>query len=732
MKLPYLPQDYSKKEHIIILSILLLFAFTAFLLTIISTAGSTSDYVPLTNIYLGTADITHINVTKVVPQVGPILTILGTALTAPNRTLDNIFDSLKTISETPALVPLMYLLSNAQNVSQSLISLTQLAPLAISGNPATDTKDLVEISGLLKVSSNESQTLNGLKNLVVPMLQSTNTSNNKEDHTTELTLDLLADSTDPLTVANSLTVLNNLTMEEKMKMIPIFTLFGVTKNITGLIGSLETIVSKGDAISQARSELMLTTLQTMLASNPNVTMAFGTIAGLASGDDEKAAIGAIQTMLEDSNNVNTTLSSLSTLIKSNVTQAESSKTSLVALSSIIQNVKDQSKAVTTIAQLASNTDTATTTAQLSALTEMLKATEKGPETINILSQLQTSLNPNSTTFKYIPSLFTLLDASADPPVSFSSLVTLTAWAQQNPQTFIPIMGILSDALAVKMVSEDQLTEMTPTLLEYLKIPVYFQLSIFTLCKRNLEKDILECSASHAVQNLDFRQIIYDALSASEFAPYLNALNIGPNDLYLEGDLLNREHEYVPSIKAVLAMNILSIVFAFVVMINIGFLFWMKWSSKSYAWVIVIFLSSCTALFLGLSCTVLTVVLQVIKSGTYKDDFGVAFTTGVAYSAMMWCSFSLMVISSVVLLWVGITERHLRIPYLMKKNPVMVDDLENSSTEADNAIQETKHEATPGQIIRHSTDNSSDFLKNDPDEKQDAVPEIQQTNTSDSS
>ena len=731
MKLPYLPKDYSKKEHITILSFLLLFAFTAFILTIVSTAGSTSDYVPLTNIYLGTADITHINVTKVVPQIGPILTILGTALTAPNRTLDNIFDSLKKISETPALVPLMYLLSNAQNVSQSLISLTELAPLAISGNPATDTKDLVEISGLLKVSSNESQTLDGLKNLVVPMLKSVNNSN-VEDHTTELTLELLADSKDPLSVANSLSVLNNLTMEEKMKMVPIFTLFGVTKNITGLVGALETIVSKGDAISPARSELLLTTLQTMLASNPNVTVAFSTISGLASGDDEKAAIGAIKTMLEDSNNVNSTLTSLTNLIKSNVTQAESSKTSLVALSSIIQNVNNQSQAVTTIAQLASNTDTATTTAQLSALTEMLKATEQGSETINILSELQTSLNPNSTTFKYIPSLFTLLDASADPPVSFSSLVTLTAWAQQNPQTFIPIMGILNDALAVEMVSEKQLTEMTPTLLEYLKIPVYFQLSIFTLCKRNLEKDILECSASHAVQNLDFRQIIYDALSASEFAPYLNALNIGPNELYLEGDLLNREHEYVPSIKAVLAMNILSIVFAFVVMINIGFLFWMKWSSKSYAWVIVIFLSSCTALFLGLSCTVLTVVLQVIKSGTYKDKFGVVFTTGVAYSAMMWCSFALMVISSVVLLWVGFTERHLRIPYLMKKKPAAVEDIESSSTEADNAIQENKHEATPGQIIRHSSENSSDFLKNDTDEKQDAVPEIQQTNTSDSS
>ncbi|SMN18713.1 similar to Saccharomyces cerevisiae YLR413W Putative protein of unknown function [Maudiozyma saulgeensis] len=728
MKLPYLPNDYSKKEHVILLTILLLLTFTSFILTIISTTGSTSNYVPLTNIYLGTADITHINVTKVVPQIGPILLILGTALTAPNRTLDNIFDALKTISETPALTPLMYLLSNAQNVSQSVLSLTQLAPLAISGNPATDTKDLVEISGLLKISNNQSQTLDGLKNLVVPMLTSS-TNNSKEDHTTELTLELLADSKDPTLVANSLSVLNGLTMSEKMKMLPIFTLFSETNNITELVNSLGTIMETADNVSPARSQLVLTTLQTMLASNPNVTTAFSTISSLASGDDEKAAIGAIKNILEESTDVNNTLTTLNNLIKSNITQSESSKDSMVALSSIINNVSNQSKAISTISQLAANTDTVSTTAQLEALLEMLDATDQGPDTIEILASLQTSLNPNSTTFKYIPSLFTLLDASANPPVSFSSLVTLTAWAQQNPETFIPIVAILDDALKVEMVSEEQLKEMTPILLEYLEIPVYFQLSIFTLCTRNLNHDILECSASHAVQNLDFRQIIYDALSKSEFAPYLNALDIGPNELYLEGDLLEREHEYVPSIKAVLSMNILAIIFSFITMVTIAFLFWIKWSSKSYAWVIVIFLAAATALFLGLSCTVLTVVLQVIKSGTYKDNFGVVFTAGPSYNAMMWCAFSFMVISGFILLVIGLYERHLRIPYLMKKQKEQDVEVESSVSEVDSGIQEPKPEIAPGQVVRHSSENSSDFLNNDADEKQDPVPDIQQTNTS---
>lgn len=709
MKLPYLSQNYSKKEHVTIVSILLVVVFTCFILTIVSTAGSTANYKPITNIYLGNANIAHINVTKVLPQMGPVLTILGTALTAPNRTLDNIFDALRTVADTPALTPLMYLLSNAQNISLSIISLTNLAPLAISGNPITDTKELVEMSGLLKLSQNQSETLLGLKDLVQPILEDFN----PDDNTTKITLDLLSDSNDPTIVTESLYGLNQLTLSEKISMLPVFALFDQTNNITNLMLALQTIMDNSEEVSTASSETLLSTVQTMLTSNPNanITTVFNTILGLASNDYERQSIQAIELMLQDSKNVNQTLNTLSEIIANNVTESETSKEALESLTTILSNVNNTETALSTIQQLATITNNTVTNQQLLALENILDATDEDEETIKILADLQTGLNPNSTTFKYIPYLFSLLSASSNPPVTFSSLVTLTAWAQENPATFTPIISILNDALSVQMVSQAELREMTPTLLEYLEIPINYRLSIFTLCTANLENEVIECSAPRAVQNMDFRQIIYDSLINSQFAPYLRALDIQAEDLSLDGTLQHREHEYVPSIKAVLSMNILSIVFSFFVMITLGLLFWLRWSSKRIAWITVILLSMSTTLFLGLSSTVLAVVIEIIKSGTYDDDYGVIFTTGVSYAAMLWCSFGLMVIVSIILLWCGWTVRHLIMP-----SRFLDSDLEKSDG-IDSGITTLKEEVGYEENINRAlTDESSGASQNEVNEK----------------
>ena len=703
MKFPRLSTNYSKKEHITVLSLLLLVTFTSFILIIVGTAGSSSDYVPITNIYLGNADIRHINVTKVIPQLGPVLAILGTALTAPNRTLDNIFQALRTVADTPALTPLMYLLSNAENITGSLHSLTELAPLALSGDPISDTQELIAIASLLRISDNGTATLMGLKELVEPMLAMA--SANSTDNSTAQTMELLQSSSDPETVAKSLAQLNGLSMQEKMQMLPVFTLFGQTNNASAVISSLGAIMQNAAEVDALRSQLLLTTLQTMLTNNQNVSQVVGSVGSLASTDPEKASVAAIGELLNASTNINGTLSALAQLVASNVTQSETAGHSLTALSDILSSVNNTSKAVDTVGKLAANTNTNVTSQQLDGLQMMLGATDQDTQTVKILAQLQSNLNPNSTTYPYIPSLFNLLAASKNPPVTFSSLVTLTSWAQQNPTTFLPIMAILNDAMKVEMISPESLLEMTPTLLEYLEIPVNFHLSIFTLCKADINNKVLRCSASHAVQNMDFRDIIYTALMESQFQPYLKALDIGADDLYLEGKLLNREHEYVPAIKAVLAVNILAIVFAFITMINIGFLCWMKWSSKGYAWCLAIGLASATALFSGLGTTVLTVVLQIIKSGTYDDQYGVVFTTGTTYAAMTWCAFAFLVIVCFALLWCGWNERHLIFP-LGRRNST--SDVEKGSDSDDSSVlhHSDARAVTPGNVVRHSSNETS--------------------------
>lgn len=179
----------------LILLLCSLFTFCTFIFVIIATAGSSSDYKPITNIYLGVADISKINVTKVVPQVGGILTILGSALTAPNSTLDDIFGALKQISETPALAPLLNLMSNAQNSTATVDSIISLSPLALTSTNSTN-EEMDEINSLLAGSKNVTETIAGFGTLMDSMLGSNSTSNSSSMADLQNTVfSLLADST---------------------------------------------------------------------------------------------------------------------------------------------------------------------------------------------------------------------------------------------------------------------------------------------------------------------------------------------------------------------------------------------------------------------------------------------------------------------------------------------------------------------------------------------------------
>ena len=136
----------------------------------------------------------------------------------------------------------------------------------------------------------------------------------------------------------------------------------------------------------------------------------------------------------------------------------------------------------------------------------------------------------------------------------------------NAATFSPMLKILNSAEKVTAITPEELKEITPSILEYLQIPVNYRLSIFTMCRAHLNKTMYSCSKSHAVQNMDFRSIVYDNIEGSEFKPYMDALNIGKDDLHLDGQLQDRQHMYVPAVRAALAMNLLCIIITFFLMI----------------------------------------------------------------------------------------------------------------------------------------------------------------------
>ncbi|CAL9737914.1 hypothetical protein MOSE0_M11188 [Monosporozyma servazzii] len=631
-------QPHNPKQNIFWLVAGLIFTFTVFILIIVATAGSTSNYTPINNVYLGDANIAHINVSKVIPQMKPILTILGSALTAPNQSLDNIFGALKTVSTTPALTSLLLLLANAANTTTTIKSLTNLAPLALEGDPTESTKELVGMSGLVKNSNNGNQTLKGLGELIVPTIQ--NFNDTQLMTASGQTLQLLSNSDDPLNSTQGLKVLNNMTLSEKASLLPVFSLYQSTNNVTQLNQALLAIMQSADAVPPQQAANLLDTLSTMLASstNSNLTQTFEGISRIAP-QAQQPAIRAIQALLESSSNVNSTLSTLSDMVEANITSSESAQLALPAMVSIISNSNNVTTDLNIIRSLALVRNTTATSAQLLALEEILDTSTNQKQSVSIIDTLQHGLSPNSSTIKYIPSLFTLMNASANPESTFSSLVTLTSWAQENPSTFEPIVKILSDASSVEPISETKLKEMTPILLQYLKIAIYYRLSIFTLCKGDINNDIISCNAPHAVQDLDFRNIIYDALIESDFQPYMRGLNITANDLHLDGDLLNRQHEYVPAVKSVLAMNILTIITAATVLCLIIYILFTGWRHM-WVWYTTLVCCFFVGLFSGIGATINAVMIEIIKSGTHHDDYGVVYETGSPYAGLTWTSFVL--------------------------------------------------------------------------------------------
>lgn len=641
--------DFGRDTFWLIIAII--FIFTTFILVIVATAGSTSNYTPINNVYLGDADIAHINVSKVIPQMKPILTILGSALTAPNQTLSNIFGALKTISSTSALSPLLLLLSNANDTSVTIDSLIKLAPLALEGDPIESTKELLGISSLIDNSNNGNQTLQSLSELVSPILQNSNDTQLLQ--ASESTLELLLNSDDPLNTTKELETLNDLTLSEKVALLPVFSLYETTNNVTQLNAALLKIIQSNISVSSQQISTYFSTLSTLLQSNTtvNITRLFDSLASSSissSSSSQTELLYSIQSLLTSSTNVNSTLTILADMIKQNITNNENAKLALPALISIINNSNNVTMDLNIIKSLSLVQNTTATHAQLLALEGLLEVSNNETKSISIVELLQSGLTSNSTTVDYIPSLFTLIDSSINPESTFKSLVVLTSWAQENPDTFTPIVSILNDAQSVQPISEWALREMTPTLLSYLQIPIYYRLSIFTLCKANIDKDILTCNKPHAVQDLDFRNIIYDSLMESDFEPYLNGLNISANDLHLEGDLLNRQHQYVPSISALLTMNLLTIIFSAAV---IGLIIYNLITNVKHmwCWYILLGFTFFTALFNGIGATINAIVIEVIKSGTHQDDYGVVYQTGVAYSGLMWTAFVLSCLTTLIVL-----------------------------------------------------------------------------------
>ncbi|CAI4047368.1 hypothetical protein N7582_004074 [Saccharomyces uvarum] len=629
----------------LLLPICAFLTLTTFLLTIIATSGSTSNYKPLTNIYIGDADISKINVTKVVPQVGPVLTVLGSALTAPNTTVDTIFGALKAIASTAVLSPLLNLLSHATDTATTLSSLTKLAPMALAGTNAGTTAAFSALDELLTTSTNTTELLDGFSTLMSSI--STNSSSSSLALANAV-LTLLADSTDPVGTTESLITLNNMTSAEKAQLSPVFELFESSKNITATLEALGTIMNS--TIPSTMVSTLFTSLESALAKGSNVTTTITSLASLVPSSLH-SAVEAVITLFDETTSQNITLSVLSTMISENITSSSSAKTAMAALTSLLTYTTNQTELLSSVENLAVSKEAASSTSQLVALDEILSSSANASAVVSIVPALESQLANNTALLQYVPYLLSLLSASSDPALTFSSLVSITKWAENNTATFLPIFKILNSAESVTAITPEELKELTPSILEYLQIPVDYRLSIFTMCRAHRNRTMYSCSKSHAVQNMDFRGIVYDNIIQSDFKPYMEALNVSKADLHLDGELQNREYMYVPAVRAALAMNLMCIITAFFLMLYFILLSRRPTISQKQ-WLVLGFISGWECIFSGLGSAIFSVIVGIMKSGSKKDNYDVVIAGSSPFFGLMWSGFvfAVLVFLSIAYSW----------------------------------------------------------------------------------
>ncbi|EDO18699.1 hypothetical protein Kpol_1055p56 [Vanderwaltozyma polyspora DSM 70294] len=611
----------------------------ATIMTIVAISGSTNNTSSSRNIYIGSADISHINVSKVVPQVAPLLTVLGTAVTAPNATLDSVFGALKNIADTEALTPLLMLLSTASNVSATLQSLTALAPLAVQGNSTLVSTQIANVQGLLNLSTSANETLMGLEELIQTTLSSNSTESAMAQQTA---LTLLAQSNNVTGSTEALLGLNSLNSTEKQLLSPVFEIVNNSTNQTVTFGAFAVLMNT--TIPQG--------FQSALESVTDMSSLNATLALLSSGapSDLKPAVAALGALVGVSRTPLDTLTVLAGLYSRGLTTASWAKASFASLTELLTYAKNTTEVLVAVESLSAITDSTSTTNELQALEMILSSSSDPSKTLSYLIQLASVLTSDTSLTQYIPYLFTLIAASSDPIVTIDSLIIVVEWASQNAATFAPLIAILAEAASVEPISSEEFMNITPALLEYLGIPFSFRLSFFSLCKE-FGNHTQQCTHMHPVQNFDFRNIIYDALLESEFDPYLKALNITADDLYLEGRLLRREHEYVPSIKATLAMSILFFLTSFVAMFIMGWLMFKPYHSN-LTWLCINIYCCFVSIFAGLSATIPSAIVGIIKRGSAYDRYNVIFKHGSAYYGLIWTSFCIVFLSgvSIIALW----------------------------------------------------------------------------------
>ncbi|SCU98418.1 LADA_0H12904g1_1 [Lachancea dasiensis] len=627
-----------------------LFAFTTFILTIVATTGSTSNYWPINNVYLGEADISRINVTKVIPEMAPVLSVLAGLVNSPLQNtsvngMRDVFDALKVVSESSALKPLLQLLATSSNVSQTVSALALTAPMiAQLSNSSSETSDQLALLGaLIQNSSNVTETLHGLATVV-------QTSNDTERSVARTVLGVLNQSNNATSSIDSLVVLQNQSTSEKAMLSSVLELLQESQNVTVTMAALDTLM-----LTNMTSNMAATLLGALQSSNSDPQTILNQILDSVS-EQSRPAISAVGALLNDSRDATQTSSTLGMLLQGNISSSPSARHSLAALSVLIRHSSNQTNVISSLASLANSTNAANTL-QLFGLQEILDYSINASVSVNGLQHMQSS-NSLSSANDLAP-IYGLLVNSKNHTATIESFWDLTEAMQSNGTALQPLLEVVSQtSLGSTAITKKTLDAMMPMVMDNLRVSSQYRLAIFTLCRGFSNGKINECSSPHTVQSFVLRDILYDELEKSDFKPYMLALGVKKQEMYLDGKLQDKHTSYVSAVRATLALNILTIVLSFVLLLLMLCLLCMTAQRERAAFCILTgakILALFVFVFALLSGAIVAAIVNIIKQDTKADDYSVTFTTGSAYAGLIWAAFALAFITFILLFFVRVTS-----------------------------------------------------------------------------
>lgn len=596
---------------------------------------------------MGEADISRINVTKVIPETGPVLEVLAGLASSPNASAnssDAIFDALKRVSYTPALKPLLTLLGDSRNVSNTVGALAGVAPMIAhtdSSSSSASSAQLQQLTQLLQSSDNVTGTITGLLALI-QTAQSANATQQRQ------VFALLSDSRNATASVDALVVLDSQNATQKAQLAPVLTLFQQSSNSSATLSALSTLMAANLSASSAAP--ILTAVQN---SDESISDTLTALAAAAPSDAARAPILALGLLFNNTRNATQTLTTLSSLLQNNVTSSPSARSSFTALTSLFTNASNQTLALTSVASFASSASNATT-AQLSGLQSILDSTTNTTGTLTVLQQVSSSNATMPSASQLVP-VIALFDNSKNSTVAVQSVLGLTQAISANSTAFTPLLQILSTTkLGDTSITRSTLNSLMPMVMDNLNVNSHYRLAIFTLCRGLSNGKIRQCNSPHAVQSFVLRDILYDELESSDFKPYMQALDVQKSDMYLEGKLQHKEKSYVPAVRAVLAFNLLTIILSFFLLIAVLMLILKKNAASKTQRVVLLCakgLAFFVFLFSLLSAAIVAAFVGIIKRDTYTDDYNVKFTTGSAYAGLMWTAFVLGLFAFLVLFFV---------------------------------------------------------------------------------